>query len=81
MNAGGALYTAQDGPGEAAVYHSFSSAPSGWKVVGSGDYLGEGHDQFLIENASGVVEIGDYTGGQVHLTQVSNLASEWIIHG
>ncbi len=28
-----------------------------------GDFKGEGHDQFLIENASGTVDIGDVVGG------------------
>ena len=49
--------------------------------MGAGDYLGEGHDQFLIENASGVVEIGDFTGGAVHITQVGDVAAQWTIHG
>ena len=54
---------------------------SQWTIVGTGDYLAEGHDQFLIENTSGAIDIGDYTGGQVHLTQVSTIqASQWMFH-
>ena len=49
-------------------------------VVPRSDYLGEGHDQFLIENTSGVVDIGDWTGGAIHYTQVGGLGSEWAFH-
>ena len=48
--------------------------------MGVGDYLQEGHDQFLIENAAGVVDIADYVGGQIHFIQVSALGSEWVFH-
>ena len=54
---------------------------SQWTIVGTGDYLAEGHDQFLIENTSGAIDIGDFTGGQIHLTQVSTIqASQWMFH-
>ena len=54
---------------------------SQWTIVGTGDYLAEGHDQFLMENTSGAIDVGDYTGGQVHFTQVSTLqASLWTFH-
>jgi hypothetical protein len=51
-----------------------------WKFVGDGDYLGEGHDQFLIENTSGAVVIGDYTSGAIHFTQIAGLGPEWTFH-
>ena len=51
-----------------------------WTFVGAGDYLGEGHAQFLIENSAGAVVVGDYTGGVIHYTQVSALGSEWLFH-
>lgn len=54
---------------------------SQWKFVGDGDYLANGHDQFLIESStSGAVFVGDYTGGQVHYTQISTLPSTWLFH-
>ena len=55
---------------------------SQWTLVGTGDYLGEGHDQFLLENNStGAIDIGDYSNGQAHLTQVSTIqASQWTFH-
>ncbi len=52
-----------------------------WKFVGDGDYLGEGHDQFMIESSiSGAVFVGDYSGGQVHYTQVASLPPDWTFH-
>ncbi len=54
---------------------------SQWKFVGDGDYLGEGHDQFLIESSTtGAVFVGDYSGGQVHYTQVGSLPPDWVFH-
>ena len=54
---------------------------SQWKFVGDGDYLANGHDQFLIESSTtGAVFVGDYTGGQVHYTQISSLPSTWLFH-
>jgi hypothetical protein len=51
-----------------------------WKFVGAGDYFGEGHDQFLIENSGGAIVVGDYFAGQIHYTQVSGLPSDWLFH-
>jgi len=53
---------------------------SQWTIVGTGDYLAEGHDQILLESTSGAIDIGDYTAGQVHLTQVSSLPPDWTFH-
>jgi hypothetical protein len=52
-----------------------------WKFAGVGDYLGEGHDQFLIESTNGAVVIGDLVSGQIHFTQVGGLGAEWLFHG
>ena len=55
---------------------------SQWTFEGSGDYLGEGHDQFLLESTAGQVLLGDInSAGVLHLTQVSDLPSQWTLHG
>jgi hypothetical protein len=41
---------------------------------------GEGHDQFLIENTSGAVDIGDWSGGRLHLTSIAIINSAWMFH-
>jgi len=61
------------------LYAAGRSSPE-WKFVGAGDFLGEGHDQFLIENTVGAVVVCDWTAGQIHFTQVSGLGSEWLFH-
>ncbi len=67
--------------GKLTVSPSFTTArPSGWKFVGSGDYLDEGHDQFLVETPAGAVIIGDYTGGATHFTLIADIAAQWTIH-
>ena len=51
-----------------------------WKFVGAGDYLGEGHDQFLIENTTGAVDVGDFTGGAYPLHPGRRPGPEWTFH-
>jgi hypothetical protein len=63
-----------------ANYTQIAGLGPEWKFVGSGDYLAEGHDQFLIENTSGAVVVGDWVSNQIHFTQVSGLGSEWAFH-
>ena len=63
-----------------AEYTLLTGLGSEWKFVGAGDYLGEGHDQFLIENTAGAVVIGDWLNGAMHLTEVGGLGSEWTFH-
>lgn len=39
-----------------------------WSFVGSGDFLSDGKDQFLVENpTTGLVEIGEIAGDQLTL--------------
>ena len=49
--------------------------------LGAGDFLAYGHDQFLIENTSGAVDVGDVSGGQTTYTQVAALGPEWKFEG
>ena len=63
-----------------AAYTQVAGLGPEWKFVGAGDYLGEGHDQFLIENTAGAVVVGDWTGGAIHYTQVGGLVGEWSFH-
>jgi len=53
---------------------------SGWTFVETGDFLAEGRDEFLIQNASGVVELGDLQGAHLHLTQVASPGATWLFH-
>jgi serralysin len=61
-----------------AEYAQIAALGSEWKFVGSGDVLGDGKDQFLMENAAGAVVAGEIgSGGQVRYTSVADLGSEW----
>ena len=64
----------------AAAYTAVGGGGPDWKFVGAGDYLGESHDRFLIQNTAGAVVIGDWTGGATHFTQVAALGPEWAFH-
>jgi hypothetical protein len=53
-----------------------------WTYVASGDVLGDGRAQFLIENAAGVLvaaEVG--ADGKAHYTTLAGLGPEWTIEG
>ena len=50
--------------------------------MGSGDLLGDGKDQFLIENANGAVVVGEVgRTTRPTYTQVTALGSEWKFEG
>ena len=68
------------GANNQASYTQVAGLGQEWSFVGTGDFLAEGHDQFLIENTSGDVDIADYFGGQIHYTPVAGLGSEWAFH-
>jgi len=48
-----------------------------WSFRGAGDYLGSGHDQYLIENSSGAVMVGSIADSQTHYAQIGALGPEW----
>lgn len=49
-----------------------------WTFVGAGDFLGDGHTQFLIENTGGLVAVGEVGAGQaITYTTISSLGSMW----
>jgi hypothetical protein len=53
-----------------------------WKYVGSGDVLGDGKAQFLIENAAGALAAADIgADGKAHYTTLAGLGPEWTIEG
>ncbi len=84
VSASGALYFGQEGTGGQVTYHSFASLAAGWQVIGSGDFLGVGEDQFLVQNlSSGAVDIGRVsaaTNGQAALTPFASLGA-WKVVG
>ena len=47
----------------------------------AGDFNGDGVSDFLIENTSGAVFVGEAQNGQVGYTQVAGLGPEWSFHG
>ncbi len=51
-----------------------------WSFEGVGDFLSEGHDQYLIENTSGALVIGDYAGANT-FTTIGGLGPEWKFEG
>ena len=79
-NTAGALVVGEVGPGDAAQYTALGPLAGAWTVVGVGDYLGEGHDQVLLKGTSGAIDVGDVQNGQLHLTQVGAVGSEWAFH-
>jgi hypothetical protein len=61
-----------------AKYTQIAVLGSEWKFVGNGDVLGDGKDQFLMENAAGAVVAGEIgSGGQVQYTTIAGLGPEW----
>ena len=67
-------------PRRPARLHRCRRAHSVWTFVETGDFLGEGRDEFLIQNTSGVVELADFQAGHLHLTQVADLGPAWMFH-
>src|ERR1700741_4051021 len=58
-----------------------SAIGSAWTIGGSGDFLGQGHDQYMLENANGALDIGSVSNGQATYTQVGAIGSEWTLSG
>ena len=61
-----------------AQYTQVAALGPEWTFQGTGDFLGNGHDQFLIENTSVAVDVGNVVNGQAQYTQVAALGPEWI---
>ena len=80
----GALYFGQEGTDGQVTYHNLAQIASGWLVIGSGNYLGEGQDQFLVHNtSSGAVDIGQVSAvgnGLAALTPFASLGA-WKVVG
>ena len=52
-----------------------------WEYAGNGDFLGDGHDGFLIRNTDGAVDVGEVVNGAAQFTAVGGLGSEWAFKG
>jgi hypothetical protein len=71
--------------GGTASYTTVAGLGPEWKFVGSGDFLGDGKDQFLIENSSGQVDVGSVGWTVINdsyqqiltYTPVAALGPEW----
>ena len=79
-SATGALDLGQVGANKMATLTPFASLGT-WKVVGSGDFLGVGRDQFLMENAAGQVYLDQASGGSVTYHSIAKLGTTWTIVG
>ncbi|MFI4933945.1 MAG: NF038122 family metalloprotease [Caulobacterales bacterium] len=60
-------------------YTQVGSLGPEWTFHGVGDYLLHGDDQFLIENTSGAVVVGEVVNGQASYTSIGGLGPEWKI--
>ena len=52
-----------------------------WEYAGNGDFLGDGHEGFLIRNTDGAVDVGEVVNGAAQFTPVGGLGSEWVFKG
>ncbi len=85
-NANGAVLVGSPAPigdqlNDPLQYTVVGSLGPEWSFRGVGDYLLHGDDQFLIENSSGAVVVGEVTNGQAVYTQVAALGPEWTFVG
>ncbi len=82
-NASGAIQVGQIGSNGQVAYSPLGSLATTWLFVGSGDYIDQGHDQFLIENTStngvDLVQVG--SGDAVTTNRIANPAAGWTVVG
>jgi hypothetical protein len=82
-NSSGAIQVGQVGSNGQVAYSPLATLATTWLFAGSGDYIGQGHDQFLIENSSSngidLVQVG--SGDQVTTNRIANPAPGWTVVG
>ena len=81
QNATGAVAVGAIGGNGQESYTQVAALGPEWSFQGNGDFLGNGQDQFLIENTSGAVDVGNVVNGQAQYTQVAALGPEWTFQG
>ena len=81
QNAAGAVAVGAIGGNGQESYTQVAALGPEWSFQGNGDFLGNGQDQFLIENTSGAVDVGNVVNGQAQYTQVAALGPEWTFQG
>jgi hypothetical protein len=47
------------------------------RFEGAGRFLGNGHDEFIMQNTSGAMVVVDAAGGHTAVTQLGVLGSQW----
>jgi hypothetical protein len=67
--------------GGQAVYTSIGGVGPEWQFEGVGDFLGDGHTDFLIRNtgsvAPGKLEVAEVTNGHLTFTDIGGVGPEW----
>ena len=64
------------------VYAQVAALGPEWSIVESGDFLGNGKTDFLMENTNGALVVGEVgAGGQAGYTAVGGLGPEWSFVG
>jgi hypothetical protein len=79
----GVVQVGQVGSNGKVAYAPLTSLTTTWLFVGSGDYIQQGHDQFLIENTgTNGIDLGQVSSsGQVTLSRVSTPTAGWEVVG
>jgi hypothetical protein len=63
--------------GSAVYTHVTTLAPSVWKFIGAGNFLGTGPSEFLVQESSGNFSMGEVENGKVVFTDLGVLALSW----
>ncbi len=92
QNTAGVVVEGQVSGGQ-ANYTTLADLGSDWRFQGDGDFIGDGFGQsplllsntsraqFLIENSSGSVVVGEVANGQAIFLPVASLGPEWSFRG
>jgi len=62
-------------------YTKVGSFGAEWSFAGAGDFLGDGHTDFLLRSSSGAVSVAEIQNGQTTYTSVGTFSAEWQTFG
>lgn len=76
----GAVYVGEVSGG-AAQFTQVGGLGTEWQFIGTGDFLGDGHTDFLIRNVgdviNGALDVGEVQNGQLTFTNIGGIGPEW----